>query len=410
MQADLLLLAHPLTDSVVLPLPPVAIAGLSVLALVAAAGFGAVVREDVRAPLLRTRSGPLGRVEVAGHIAMVALLGLAVLAGRLGPTTTTGNLAPILVVAVGWPALVAGAALLGIWSWVDPFDGLARAARAVDDTGAGEPRTGAADVADGDPLHASPPPVWMAALLMAVVGFYAVGYPEGLRPPQLGLAIAVYTLVTAAGCLALGRRRWLERAEPIGLLLTWIGGLRRRRLAGWDPPSGASAVLGLAAGAAVFGLLRGTSLYVDLAFAVGPRAADVFGPLALGLVGFATLAAADRGRERTAPAAAVPVVAGLLLAHSLRNARLLFGLQLLPGVLVDPLGRGWTIGGFGPGLPRALPLTAAGLAMIQIALVVGGGVLGARLVRRRTAARGVAAPVGAVIVLVIGGVLAVTVA
>jgi hypothetical protein len=390
--APLLVVGHPFTEAVVLPIAPIAVAGLAACCIVAAASFGSAAAPG-DGDLVRVRSGALGRLDVALRTVAAGLLLLAVVAGRVGTTAPSRNLAPTLLLALGFPVLVLLSGALGpLWRRIDPLDGVARLLRA--------------------PEGEAPPSVW-PAVLPALLGVgYLAAFPDGLRPRTLAAVVLGYVLLTAAGCLALGRVRWLGGAEPLGLLLTWVGGLRRRRLSGWAPPAGAGALLGVVAGGLVFGLLRGTSLYVTAAFAVGTRAADILGVGLLAAAGGAVVWLGERLRGGgAATAAVVPVTAALVLAHALSGGRLLLALQLLPGLLVDPLGRGWSLAGIAQAAPRPIPIDAVALVLVQLGLVVGAGLVGARIIRTRTAGRGrIAAPVGVVLVLVMGGVLGVTTA
>jgi hypothetical protein len=392
---DLLLLAHPLTESVVLPVPPIAVAGIAGSLVVMAASFGRV-REGEALPLQRTSGAALSTVEVVARSIAVLLLLAAVVAGRVGSTTIHRNLAPVLIIAVGIPLLAVLCVALGpLWARIDPFDGLARVLRAPDD---------------------EPPPasVWPAVLIGILLVGYVFAYPPGLRPRTLGLALGGYAVLTTAGCLALGRRQWLERGEPIGLLYTWFGGLRGRRLMGWRPPGGAGALLGLVAGGSVYGLVRASDVWRTAAFRLGVGATDALGVLLLAAIGAGVVVLCERRRgDGTVVAAMVPVVAGLLVAHSLRppDVRLLTGLQLLPGLLVDPLGQGWTIAGFGQSLPRVLPFGIATLVMVQIVVLVVAALGGARIARSRTAGRAPVAPaVIAIAVVTMAAAMAITVA
>lgn len=392
MGAGWLVLAHPLTEAVVLPIAPLAIAGLTACLVLAGASFGGAAPAVVAGPE-RTRAGSLPPADIAARAAAVALLLLAVVAGRIGTAAPSRNLAPILLVAAGLPLLVLASIALGqVWARLDPFDGMARLLRAPD---TGPERS-----------------VWPATVPALAGVLYLTIYPAGLQPATLALAVAGYALLTVAGCLALGRRRWLEEVEALGLLLTWFGGLRRGRLVGWSPPAGAGAVLGLVAGGLVFGLLRGSSLYADAVFAVGPRAADWGGALVFSLIGAALVAIpAARRPDGTVPAGAVPVVAAIVLVFCLRDAQAILAVDRLPGLLVDPLGRGWTVGGLGQRPSRALPFDVATLALGQLLVLVAGGLAAARVIRRRTAGRGRVAPaVLVVVLLVMAGVVSVTTA
>jgi hypothetical protein len=101
----------------------------------------------------------------------------------------------------------------------------------------------------------------------------------------------------------------------------------------------------------------------------------------------ATAAWAERLAARGAVAcAAVPAVAAIVVAVALARNRLFTSVQLLPGLLGDPFGRGWDLlGRAGAGLDPD-PLGMTGLLVAQLAVLVAGHLTGAvvhaRLVRR----------------------------
>lgn len=410
LDAGPLVLAHPLTEAVILPIAPLAVAGLTACLVVAAASFGAVSPAPIPA-LRRTSAEPLSAAEIAVRTVAVALLALSVVAGRIGTTVPSRNIAPILLVAAGLPLVVLASVALGpVWARIDPLDALARLLRAPDAGDAPDlPGVEDARTAEATPRVRH---VWPATVPALAGVMYLTVYPDGLRPQTLGAVVAAYALLTLAGCLALGRRRWLEQVEVVGLVLTWFGGLRGRRLVGWSPPPGAAAVLGIVAGGLVFGLLRGSSLYVDAAFAVGLRGADYGGVLLFAVVGALLIALPEwRRGDGTVTAGAVPVVAAIVLVFTLRDARAILAVDLLPGLLIDPFGRGWSVGGVGQREARALPFDVAALALGQLAVLVAGGLAAARVIRGRSTGRGRIAPaVSVAVLLVMAGVLAVTTA
>ncbi|MGH3362801.1 MAG: hypothetical protein ACRDOM_10130, partial [Nocardioides sp.] len=170
----------------------------------------------------------------------LAVVLLAVVAGRVGVDDELENLAPALVVGAGFPLLVAGCLVLGrLWRWLDPWDTLARLA------GPGDSSLPTAHV-------------WPAVAVAVPWLWYLGVHARPLDPRAVGLAMALYTVLTVAGCLVVGRRRWLASAEPVGLLLSWVGLLPRRRLSGWVPPAGAATLLGVLVGGLLFGLVRRT--------------------------------------------------------------------------------------------------------------------------------------------------------
>ena len=195
--------AHPggSTPHVDVPIGIVVLAAVAVVVVVA-------VAVPPRPPARATRAeevtsswwGGLSRPQWVVRAVCLAALLLAVLAGRIGVDDELENLAPALTVGAGLPLLVGGSLVLGrLWRWVDPWDTLARLA------------------APGD-RSVAPGHVWPAvAVVLPWLWFLGV-YPRPLDPRAIGLALATYTVVTLAGCLAVGRVRWLASAEPVGRL------------------------------------------------------------------------------------------------------------------------------------------------------------------------------------------------
>jgi hypothetical protein len=376
-------LAHPLTQTYHLPLSPLLLA-YGAAALVVAVAFAlpeARPRHEARrASEVTSWSGSLSAPQVAVRAAAVALLALSILAGRLGSDDELENLAPALVVGATWPLLVLASLVLGpLWRWIDPWDAIARAlARGADD-----------DV----PGH-----VWPAALAALACTWYLGAYSDPLSPRSVGAALAVYTVVTVAGCLAFGRVRWLASSELFGIVMSWVALIRRRALADWTPPRGALVLLGVLTGGLLFGAVRRSELWGDLN--TDPHA-DLLATVGLivscaVVAGFLVLvasAATPRARE-TLIRAMVPATAGVIIAVAMERNRLTTSIQLLPGLLGDPFGEGWDLlGRAGSGLDPA-PLGVSGLLAVQLAVLiagfVGGAIVLARAVRRndRTRAAG----------------------
>lgn len=405
-------LAHPLVESSALPLPPVVVATLAAL-LVAASfrlpaaasravpgwgGPGSGRRRPATGAALRGGLDDWRPAWTASRLAVVALLAAATVAGRAGVDDPAENLAPVLVVGIGWPLVVAGCLLApGLWAWLDPWDALARALESV---------PGSRRFPPGPPAAADVRPAAVAALAWV---WFLGGYGATFSPRAVGAAVALYTLATLAGCLLLGRAAWLGRFELFGLLGTWCGLLRRGGLVTWQPPRGVATVLGVLGGGLVFGALRLSGMWFRLAHPAAATAAVA----AAGLAGAALLHGTERlATRRGAPgavaAAAVPAVASLALAVALTNDRLWLAAQLLPALLDDPLGRGWELlGGIEPAV-RANPLGAAGLAVVQVGLLTAGGVAGALVARSRGGRVAAAPAVAGLTGLLAAGVLAVT--
>jgi hypothetical protein len=375
-------LAHPLTEPYNLPVSPLvaAWAATALILVVAFAWPRAGTRSSEGAESrFASWAGSLSAAQWACRLLAVALLVLAIAAGRLGENDELENLAPALIVGAGWPLLVLASISLGpVWRWTDPWDGLART------------------LADGRPEQRSRH-VWPAALVALPWVWYLSAYQDTLEPRSVGTILALYTVLTVAGCLAVGRQKWLARAEPLGIVLSWLALLPRGRLPDWDPPRGAEALLGVLGGGVLFGAVRRSELWGNLNTAEGAELLALAGVSAscaavAGLViGIAGLQEVEQpGSRSLAARAAVPAVAGIILAVALDRNRLFTSVQLLPELLGDPFGLGWDLfGRAATGLDPA-PLGERGLLWAQLSVLVAGHLAGAVVVARgaRRRARG----------------------
>ncbi|MGH3343899.1 MAG: hypothetical protein ACRDPK_13705, partial [Carbonactinosporaceae bacterium] len=321
-------LAHPVTQHPYFPVPPlVAAAWAAMLVLVVAVAWPE--RPDPTSgrpqPVVSSWTGRLATPQIAVRAVAVAVLALAIAAGRLGVNDELENLAPALVVGVAWPLLVLINVSAGpAWRWCDPWDGLARA------LGREEPAR--------PPAH-----VWPAVVVAIPWVWYLSAYPDPLGPRPVGVVLALYTLLTVAGCLAVGRVRWLAAAEPLGIVLSWMALLPRGRLGDWRPPRGAEALLGVLAGGVLFGAARRSALWGGLETVPGALALASLGVLVscAAVGGFCTAMgrAAERSGGRPGIArAVVPALAGIIVAVAMDSNRLFTSVQLLPGLLGDPFG------------------------------------------------------------------------
>jgi hypothetical protein len=361
-------LAHPLLDPGGLRLPPIsaAVAAALIVTLVGRFWPDPVAPRAPRAHLeVRSWHGRLTGPMILTRVVAVGLLVLAVVAGRAGSTQELENLAPALVVGTAWPVLLLGSALVGaVWRWVDPWDAVARPVAPP-----GEP--------GGD--------VRWAAIPALALTWYLGAYPTPLHPRTVGLALAGYSIVTLAGCLALGRTSWLSRVEVFGLMFGWTALLRRGALRSWRPPRGAPVVLGALAGGLTFGAIKRSTLWGGLNVAEHALLLAT-GGLVVVAAGFALMLAwADRradavGAPGSAAAAMVPAVAAVALAMALSRNRLFTSLQLLPDLLIDPFGGGPL--GRGSSLDPD-PLGTVGLVAVQVGVLLAGHLLGAVVLARR---------------------------
>lgn len=363
--ASPLLRAHPETSHPHVDVPVVLVVIGSVMVVALLATLVPARRRPPRpydVPPTASWTGTLSVAQVAVRALAVLLLATAMAAGRAGVDDELENLAPALVVGAGWPVLVLGSLVLGtLWRWLDPWDALARV------------------VAPRD-TSAPPDHVWPAVLLALPWLWFLAAWPRPLDPRSVGTALTAYTVVTLAGCLALGRARWLGSAEPVGLLLSWTGLLPTRRLSGWVPPRGAGALLGAVVGGSLFGAVRRSGVWSEVAARPDALLWSTSALLGACLAGALCFSVGRRGTTDQRAAiirTAVPVVAGVALAVALARNRFTTSMQLLPGLLGDPLGRGWDLlGAPTEGLDPA-PFGAAGLVALQLAVVVTGHALAA---------------------------------
>lgn len=346
---------------------PVALVVLSAILLVVVVASTVPARpRDVAAHEATTSSwsGRLSTPQVIMRAVSVLMLVTVVVAGRFGVRDELENLAPALAIGAGWPLLILGSLVLGsLWRWVDPWDALARV------------------VVRGD-VSEAPGHVWPAVVLAVPWLWFLGGYARPLDPRAVGTALAAYTVVTLAGCLAFGRVRWLSSSEPLGLVLSWVGLVPRRQLAGWAPPRGAAALLGVAIGGQLFGAIRRTGVWTPV---VEREDAPLITAISLVgaclLVGTAAQLATRLGGAAGTSAAVVqvlvPVAAGVVVAVALARNRLSTSLQLLPGLLGDPLGRGWDLLGSPTVGLNAEPLGSAGLVAAQLSVIGAAHLLAA---------------------------------
>ena len=365
--------AHPVTSHPHVDVPLVLVV-VALATLVVLTATLAPHRERQPAPVdtdAGTSSWPgslTWRQVVARGFAVLVLV-TAIVAGRLGVDDELENLAPALVVGAGWPLLVLGCLLIGrLWRWTDPWDAIARLVLRGDDSAPAD--------------HVLP-----ACVLAAGWLWFLSVYPRPLDPRAVGTALAVYTIVTLAGCVAFGRTRWLSSGEPVGLLLSWVGLLPRRQLGRWQPPRGSAALLGIVLAGTIVGAVRRTELWSGVAVLPAATLYSTAVFLAACLLGAALAGLTQRlaGAPEQAAAvtrALVPVVAGVVLAAALARNRLFNSVQLLPGLVGDPLGRGWDLLGRPLDGPVAAPLGAAGLVTLQLAVVAVACLVGAFVATR----------------------------
>jgi hypothetical protein len=365
--ADPHLLAHPLLDPGGLAIPPAAAAvvAMLVVATVARLWPESAVKPSGELPASYSWLGTLSLGQVATRVLAVGLLLLAIAAGRAGSQDQLENIASALVVGAGWPLLLLGSAVLGpVWRWADPWDAIARPLA---------------------PSGSEAGSVAGAVIPAAAWAWYLSAYREALDPPNVGLALAVYSIVTVGGCLALGRIWWLSRYEVFGMLFGWVG--MRGRLVRWRPPAGATLVIGVLAGGLAFGAVRMSTLWGGLNAARHALLWATVGVAVSAGLYAAVLWLLDRWSNRldvpgSVAAAVVPAVAGLAVALAMARNRLFTSVQLLPALALDPFGaRGSPLARGYPFV--AEPLGDTGLLVAQVAVLLMAHLAGAIVLARR---------------------------
>jgi hypothetical protein len=370
------LIAHPLSVSSDLGLPPAAVA-LGAAVLAAAVVNLVRVRREPDEPVAAIPDpwpGPLPRGVLATRLlGVLALVGL-VYVGRFGPGLELDNLASPVATGLFWPLLLLASLVAGVrlWRALDPLDSLVRA---------GERLVGAPTTEDDAPL-----PVWPAVVGAVAWTTYLHGYAR-TTPREAAYAVAGYAVVLVAGGIALGRR-WLASADVFSLLARWCG--LRSRLAEWPAPAGADAVTGALVGGVLFGDLRMSPFWIGLDVPARLRS-----PMTGTSVTAAVLAAAlgalpavgagrwatRRGAPGSVAAVLVPVVAALAVSTMLR--RLLICLQLVWIELSDPLGRGSDLFGTGDTVVDPNPFGTITQRWTGVALITAAGLLSAYILARR---------------------------
>lgn len=401
------LLAHPLTQPGELPVSSLFVATVA-MCLLAGAGYLFAVRARRNGADLEQREevvppgfeplprGAAGIVFGITRLAGLGLLVLAIVAGRFGQDDQLDNITPALVIGAGWPLLVVACLVFGhVWWWINPFDTLARG---VAPLGAG----------DGTSVPAEAPSTWAAVPVAGLWVAYLTVWPNSLSPRTIANALLVYTVVTLAGCLAVGRRTWLGSAELFTVFFGWVARARRGGR-GWTPSRGASVVLGVLAGGMVYGLVRDSRLLVS--FSYGSLL-----ELSLVLATFSAAAALlavraeQRQRIRSGVAAValalIPATAAIAIALGLARNRFTTSLQLLPAQAFDPLGV--RPDSFVAPIVDPQPLGHEGLLALQVIVLLLGHIAGMALAARATA-RGTTLPAPMLTILPTLSVLAVLV-
>ncbi len=361
-----LILVHPASDPLRLPIESWSLAALGVMLVIAGAALVRKGQEpDDPGESFHPGSGPDWAVRIISSFLLLS----AIVVARVGSPFELENPVSVLLVAFLWPVLAIVCFIWpSFWDRIDPFDTLARIFEPKEEPGE----------------HQIPHDVGLAAGFALIWTWYLSVYTQPLRPESFGLFLGAYSIAMLAGSLAFGRKWWLRRAEAFGAFYRMLG--EARRGAGRNAPRRAGVLLAVVIGGLLFGVLRLTPLWGDLN--VSPQATlwSTLGLLACcaAVVGALEVASRFGSRTRAVVLTAAPFGAAVVLAVGLLRNRLLVGAQLLPRLLLDPLDSGLNPFGWGDALVDPNPLGTTGLVMSQIGILTLGAAAGAMIARRRT--------------------------
>ena len=380
------MLAHSITGRFPSPLPLGAY--LAGAAVAVALSFGLVLtREPISLPTREHRTFVVPAavrvlLRVIGLVGWAAVLLETVLVAQPGDA----DVGSLFLWVYGWVGLAVLSALVGpVWTWLDPFDSLARGAAALAHRlGFDGPRPATYPARLGR---------WPAVAGYAYFVWLELAVTNGGGGRYLGLSLAGYTVVTLAGMLVYGRDTWRRQAETFSVWFELLG--RLAPLALEEPPSmcrvrvrgyargliGAVwtvpevAFVALAVAGVIFDGLSQTNVWFD-AFGSASVASTTIqlAIFATAIVTVALLASRVAGRAAIG-AGLVPIAVGYILAHYLTF--LLIDGQRIILVFDDPLSLGNHFLGLAGWEPSGAWLPPPLVWGAMLASVVGGHMVGA---------------------------------
>ncbi|HEY7942857.1 MAG TPA: hypothetical protein VID25_13025 [Candidatus Limnocylindrales bacterium] len=321
-------------------------------------------------------------LRVIGLLGWAAVLLETVLVAQPGDA----DVGSLFLWVYGWVGLAVLSALVGpVWTWLDPFDSLARGAAALaHHLGFDGPRPATYPARLGR---------WPAVAGYAYFVWLELAVTNGGGGRYLGLSLAGYTVVTLAGMLVYGRDTWRRQAETFSVWFELLGRLAplaleepssmcRVRVRGyargligvvWTVPEVAFAALAVAG--VIFDGLSQTNIWFD-AFGSASVASTTIqlAIFAAAIVTVALLASRVAGRAAIG-AGLVPIAVGYILAHYLTF--LLIDGQRLILVFDDPLSLGNHFLGLAGWEPSGAWLPPPLVWGAMLASVVGGHLVGA---------------------------------
>ncbi len=328
----------------------------------------------------------------------VLLFAMMVLAAALGPNESATNPAPTWLYVWLWVGLVPASLAFGpVWRLVNPLRAFSAGIARL---------TGGARRETGRPVPERLG-YWPAAAGLVVFVWLELVYADASKPSTVLAFVAVYSLVQVALALRYGQG-WYERGDSFEVYSSLVGRLsplgRRSdgRLVVRNPLDGLASVAvgpGLVAvvcvllGSTAFDGVTRTQLWSNLTRGTVGFQNLVLGTLGLGwsialvaatFIGAAHLSARMVGGSRRSRPVAnpderfvhslIPIVVGYTVAHYFS----LFVFQGQAGYILasDPFGRGWDLFGTGDWAINFLVVSTRAIALVQVAAIVTGHVLG----------------------------------
>lgn len=372
--------------------------------------FGLLLRAWPRARLEPPREGVSGPAWTAPALAGLeglarpvgaGILGVVIAAGLVGPDSPLRNLAPNALYVGAWVGGVVVNAVLGdVWSALNPFETVARLARRLRPSGSSPSWVGRLGV-------------WPATGVLAVFVWLELVHPNPADPRLIGSLLLAFTTVVVLGALWWGPG-WPRAVDGFGALFGLVaamaplhrddaGRLRVRPpfvgLTGIAPRRSITALILVALGSTTFDGVSRTGQWeavlgdlggwdavpmatVGLVATVGAVAVlYLWG--ARGIAGATPDLTVGQAADRFAHTL-VPIALGYAVAHYF--SLLVFEGQRMVALASDPFGTGADWLGTAAWEIDFAAVSAVAIAVVQVAAIVGGHVVGVVLAHDRAVA------------------------
>lgn len=349
---------------------------------------------------------------VVGQAISVFFLALVFAAAVAGDGDPQVNIAPNWVYVVFWLGVPLLSVLLGdVWRVLNPWRALADAFVWVAERLRGPVR----------PLRPYPERLgrWPAAVGLFAFTALELAYSDPSSPRMIGIAIGVYTAITAAGQALFGRETWQRSGEGFGVAFGYLARLAplgfvdgRLRLrwpltgaTGREEAPGSIAVIAVMLGSVAFDGFSRTSGWQNLVADIrSPYVSSARGTgdllvslvslgLLLGVIVFVGVAfRASCALMRSTVAGRAPLAPEFLLSlvpiafvYAVAHYFSLFVIQVQFTIpqLSDPFGRGWDVIGTRDFAPNLAPFSPGTVWYVQVAALVVGHVSGLVLAHER---------------------------